>query len=182
MPNLDHYKNDYKKDYNNGYNNNYNNDSYHEGYNMNNSDSSSEDNEDLPLKLPVRLDKNLVKRKSPERKNMNPKNKVHFNLGYNNNQFEDININSRNQIVSNNIEKEGYFPQYNYDYQHHIRCRSDFYNNHNMVNFDKEMENTYNDRLSFQRGKFNNDRFISNNLDLKIYQEDISNELNNGRY
>ena len=155
MSNLDDYKN--KNNYNNDYNNNHNIDSFNERYNMNNNDSSN--NEDLPLKLPFRLDKNLVKRKLPEREKMNPKNKVNFNLGYNN-QFEDININSCNKN-RNSIEKEGYSPQYNYDYQRLIRCHSDFYNNHNMINFENEMENTYNDRLSFQRGKFNNDRLIS---------------------
>ena len=45
------------------------------------------------------------------------------------------------------------------------------------------MENSYNDEISLQRGNDDdNDKFFSNKLDLKIYQEDISNKMNNGRY
>ena len=159
-----------------------NNDSFNEGYNINRSGSSY--NEDLPTKLPVRLDKNLVRRKLPERKNMNQNNKINFNFCYDN-EFDDINTNNHNQ-VSNSIINEDYSPQQNYHYHHHHRNHSDFYTNHNMVNFEREIESSYNDGLFFQRRKYDNendnDRFISNNLDLKMYQEDVSNEFNNRRY
>ena len=169
-------------DYNNNYNNNdyYNNDSFNEGYNnMNKSGSSF--HEDIPIKKPVRLSKALVKRPLPERKYKNV-NKLNFCY---NNHYEDINM--TNQINNSSIENEEYYPQNNnykyYNYHNHNRNNNDYYNNQNRINFENEMENSYNDEISLQRGNDDdNDKFFSNNLDLKVYQEDISNKMNNGRY
>ena len=51
-----------------------------------------------------------------------------------------------------------------------------------MINFGNEMEMSYNDEILYQEGKFDDDKFSSNNLDLKIYQEDITSQADNGRY
>ena len=88
---------------------------------------------------------------------------------------------------NSSIENEEYYPQNNYykyyNYHNHNRNNNDHYNNQNRINFENEMENSYNDEISLQRGNDDdNDKFFSNNLDLKVYQEDISNKMNNGRY
>ena len=182
--NNEYNSNEYNNDeYNNDeYNNNeyIYNDSFNGGYNnMNKSGSSF--HEDLPVKMPVRLNKTLVKRPLPERKNRNLNN---FNFCYNNH-FEDINT-SNNQMNNNSIENEEYYPQDNYQYNHyhnHNRNYSEFYNNQNRINFEKEMENSYNDEFPFQQGNNDSERLFSNNLDLKLYEEeDISSRKNNGRF
>ncbi len=139
------------------------------------SNNGSSLHEDLPVKYPVRLDKNLVKRELPQRKN-NYHDK--FNFCYDNH-FEDLKINNQ---MNNNFENDIYFPNHSIHHHHHNyqRNHNDYYNNQNMINFENEIQMTYNDGR-YQDGIYEDDKFSSNNLDLKIYQEDIKNNIN-GRY
>jgi Ca2+-binding EF-hand superfamily protein len=154
---------------------NYNehNNSLNDGNNMSNSGSSL--HEDLPVKYPIRLDKNLVKRQLPQRKINNQK----FNFCYDNH-YEDLNINNQ---INNSFENEQSFQEnnnYRHHHHHHQRNHTSGYLNKNMINYENEMEN-YDERL-YQDRKYEDDRFSSNNLDLKIYQEDITSKINNGKY
>lgn len=154
---------------------NYNehNNSLNDGNNMSNSGSSL--HEDLPVKYPIRLDKNLVKRQLPQRKINNQK----FNFCYDNH-YEDLNMNNQ---INNSFENEQSYQEnnnYQHHHHHHQRNHTGTYLNENMINYDNEMENN-NEKL-YQERKYEDDRFSSNNLDLKIYQEDITNKINNGRY
>ena len=152
------------------------NNSLNEDNHMN--DSGSSFHEDLPIRCPIRLDKNLVKRKSPQRKDNN-QNK--FNFLYDDH-FKDLKINSNK--INNRLEKEQYYIKDYYNNPHHynLKKHNDFYNKQNMINFGNEMEMSYNDEILYQEGKFDDDKFSSNNLDLKIYQEDITSQADNGRY
>ena len=47
--------------------------------------------------------------------------------------------------------------------------------------FENEMEIPFNDDR-YQEDNYEDERFSSNNLDLKVYQEDISSKFNNGRF
>ena len=154
----------------------YNDINYNSNDGNNMSYSGSSLHEDLPVKFPVRLDKNLVKRQLPQRKNNNLN---QFNFCYDNH-FEDLKMNS--QINNNSIEKNIYCPNnhYTHHHHHHQRNNSDYYNNQNILNFENEIEMTYNDGR-YQDGIYEDDRFSSNNLDLKVYQEDINTNIN-GRY
>ena len=158
--------------YDNYNSNDFNNNSLNENYNdMSNSGSSF--HEDLPVKYPVRLDKNLVKRQLPQRRNNNHNT---FNFCYDNH-YEDINMN--NTITNNNIENEQYYPspqEIHHHHHHHHRNHSDYYNNKNMGNYGNDTDMTYNNEKLYEPP--DDDRFNPNNLDLKVYQEDI----NNGRY
>ena len=154
---------------------NYNehNNSLNDENNMSNSGSSL--HEDLPVKYPIRLDKNLVKRQLPQRKINNQK----FNFCYDNH-YEDLNMNNQ---INNSFENEQSYQEnnnYQHHHHHHQRNHTGTYLNENMINYDNEMENN-NEKL-YQERKYEDDRFSSNNLDLKIYQEDITNKINNGRY
>ena len=154
---------------------NYNehNNSLNDENNMSNSGSSL--HEDLPVKYPIRLDKNLVKRQLPQRKINNQK----FNFFYDNH-YEDLNMNNQ---INNSFENEQSYQEnnnYQHHHHHHQRNHTGTYLNENMINYDNEMENN-NEKL-YQERKYEDDRFSSNNLDLKIYQEDITNKINNGRY
>ena len=155
--------------------NDFNNNSLNEINNLSNSGSSF--HEDLPIKYPVRLDKNLVKRQLPQRKNDNYNT---FNFCYDNH-FEDININTTS---NNNIENEQYYPppqDIHYHHIYHHRNNKDYYNNQNMGNFGNDIDMSYNNEKLIYEGP-DDDRFSSNNLDLKVYQEDINSKINNGRY
>ena len=162
--------------YDNYNSNDFNNNSLNENYNdMSNSGSSF--HEDLPVKYPVRLDKNLVKRQLPQRRNNNHNT---FNFCYDNH-YEDINMN--NTITNNNIENEQYYPspqEIHHHHHHHHRNHSDYYNNKNMGNYGNDTDMTYNNEKLYEPP--DDDRFNPNNLDLKVYQEDINSKINNGRY
>ena len=165
-PIIDDYNdyNDYK-DFNNISLNNENN--------MSNSGSSF--HEDIPVKYPVRLDKKLVQRQLPQRKNINNR----FNFCYDNH-FEDLNIHNQ---INNDIQIEDYYPKNKHHHHHHHHHRnrsSDLHSNQNN-NFENEMEIPFNDDR-YQEDNYEDERFSSNNLDLKIYQEDISSKFNNGRF
>ena len=154
---------------------NYNdhNNSLNDGNNMSNSGSSL--HEDLPVKYPIRLDKNLVKRQLPQRKINNQK----FNFCYDNH-YEDLNMNNQ---INNSFENEQSFQEnnnYHHHHHHHQRNHSGGYLNKNVINYENEIENN-NEKL-YQERKYEDDRFSSNNLDLKIYQEDITSKINNGKY
>ena len=139
------------------------------------SNSGSSLHEDLPVKYPIRLDKNLVKRQLPQRKINNQK----FNFCYDNH-YEDLNMNNQ---INNSFENEQSYQEnnnYQHHHHHHQRNHTGTYLNENMINYDNEMENN-NEKL-YQERKYEDDRFSSNNLDLKIYQEDITNKINNGKY
>ena len=165
--------------------NDYNN-SINDVNNMSNSGSSL--HEDLPVKYPMRLDKNLVKRELPQRKNNGYNDINKFNFCYDNH-YEDLNMNKQ---IDNSFQNEQYYPEQNTILHHHHRhhCHqkthsSGYFNNQNITNFGYEIDNSfndYNDGRLYQPGKYEDDRFSSNNLDLKIYQEDISSHINNGRY
>ena len=166
--------------------NDYNN-SINDVNNMSNSGSSL--HEDLPVKYPMRLDKNLVKRELPQRKNNGYNDQINkFNFCYDNH-YEDLNMNKQ---IDNSFQNEQYYPEQNTILHHHHRhhCHqkthsSGYFNNQNITNFGYEIDNSfndYNDGRLYQPGKYEDDRFSSNNLDLKIYQEDISSHINNGRY
>ena len=165
--------------------NDYNN-SINDVNNMSNSGSSL--HEDLPVKYPMRLDKNLVKRELPQRKNNGYNDINKFNFCYDNH-YEDLNMNNQ---IDNSFQNEQYYPEQNTILHHHHRhhCHqkthsSGYFNNQNITNFGYEIDNSfndYNDGRLYQPGKYEDDRFSSNNLDLKIYQEDISSHINNGRY
>ena len=166
--------------------NDYNN-SINDVNNMSNSGSSL--HEDLPVKYPMRLDKNLVKRELPQRKNNGYNDQINkFNFCYDNH-YEDLNMNNQ---IDNSFQNEQYYPEQNTILHHHHRhhCHqkthsSGYFNNQNITNFGYEIDNSfndYNDGRLYQPGKYEDDRFSSNNLDLKIYQEDISSHINNGRY
>ena len=157
-----------------------------DNYNSNNSMDSGSGrflNEDLPAKMPIRLDKNLVKRNAPKRKNSNNiihhhhNNKEMHNFYYDNN-FEDLNMNNQTNY---NIENEQYY-QGN---QHHNYQNNNYYNDKyyekDMSNYEN-IENCYNDGMIFNRGKFDDSRININDLDLKVYQEDMGSSMNNGRY
>ena len=154
---------------------NYNdhNNSLNDGNNMSNSGSSL--HEDLPVKYPIRLDKNLVKRQLPQRKINNQK----FNFCYDNH-YEDLNMNNQ---INNSFENEQSFQEnnnYHHHHHHHQRNHCGGYLNKNVINYENEIENN-NEKL-YQERKYEDDRFSSNNLDLKIYQEDITSKINNGKY
>ena len=137
-------------------------------------DSEGSFHEDLPVKYPIRLDKNLVKRKSPQRKN-----KTKFNFCYDNH-FEDLKLNNQ---INNRIENNQYFlKDYNNHQHYNSKKHYDYYNKQNIINFENEIEIPYNEELLYQEGEFEDDQFSSNNLDLKIYQEDITSHTDNGRY
>ena len=162
------------------------NNSINDVNNMSNSGSSL--HEDLPVKYPMRLDKNLVKRELPQRKNNGYNDINKFNFCYDNH-YEDLNMNKQ---IDNSFQNEQYYPEQNTILHHHHRhhCHqkthsSGYFNNQNITNFGYEIDNSfndYNDGRLYQPGKYEDDRFSSNNLDLKIYQEDISSHINNGRY
>ena len=153
----------------------FNNTSINDANNLSNSVSSA--HEDLPIKLPVRLDKNLVKRPAPKRKNLNDgnynNNKMVYNFCYDNH-FEDININSMNSQMSYGRENEQIYPQ-NYN----SRNDDEYYYSSQSLN--DEMKQYDNGRL-YQGDKYEDERINLNNLDLKMYQEDIGRKINNGRY
>ena len=157
---------------------NYENSSKNDTNNFSKSGSSI--HEDIPIKLPARLDKNLVQRKLPKRKTNNNNqnnNKMIYNFNYDN-QIEDLNMNNNTTYTA---ERDKYFPQKQHHHHHH-KNNSDNQYNQNMLKYENENEKSYNDRRHYQGGKYEDDRIYSNNLDLKIYQEDISNKINNGRY
>ena len=153
----------------------FNNTSINDANNLSNSVSSA--HEDLPIKLPVRLDKNLVKRPAPKRKNLNDgnynNNKMVYNFCYDNH-FEDININSMNSQMSYGRENEQIYPQ-NYN------CRNDDEYYYSSQSLNDEMKQYDNGRF-YQGDKYEDERINLNNLDLKMYQEDIGRKINNGRY
>jgi hypothetical protein len=161
-------------------------DNYNDNYNSisMNSGSGKFLNEDLPVKMPIRLDKNLVKRNAPKRKNTNNiihhhhynNNKVMHNF-YLDNNYEDLNLNNQTNY---NIEKEQYYQgNQPYNYQNNY---SDNYYEQDMTTFENK-ENSYNNGIGFKGGKFDDSRININDLDLKIYQEDMgSSSINNGRY
>ncbi len=164
--------------------NDYNN-SINDVNNMSNSGSSL--HEDLPVKYPMRLDKNLVKRELPQRKNNGYNDINKFNFCYDNH-YEDLNMNKQ---IDNSFQNEQYYPEQNtilHHHRHHCHQKthsSGYFNNQNITNFGYEIDDSYNDYNEgrmYQPGKYEDDRFSSNNLDLKIYQEDISSHINNGRY
>ena len=156
-----------------------------ENYNSNNSmDSGSPRflNDDLPAKMPIRLDKNLVKRNAPKRKNSNNiihhhhNNKEMYNFNYDNN-FEDLNMNNQTNY---NIENEqNYQGNQHHNYQNNYY--SDNYYEKDMNNYEN-IENNYNDGMIFSKGKFDDSRININDLDLKVYQEDMGSSMNNARY
>jgi len=162
-------------------------DNDHDNYNSNNSMDSGNGrflNEDLPVKMPIRLDKNLVKRNAPKRKinnsiihhHHNNNNKLMHNFYYDNN-YEDLNMNNQTNY---NIENDQYYQgnQYYNNYQNNF---SDNYYEQEMSTYEN-VENTYNDGRGFKGEKFNDSRININDLDLKVYQEDMSSSINNGRY
>ena len=156
--------------------NDYNNNSFNEGNNMSSSGGSL--HEDLPVKYPIRLDKNLVKRQLPQRRSNNHNNHNNkYNFCYDNH-YEDLNINNE---INNSFKNEQSFHENNYHHHHHHHQRnhSGGYYNKNMNNYDNDME--YNNERFYKEGKYEDDRFSSNNLDLKVYQEDINSNIN-GRY
>ena len=162
-------------------------DNYNDNYNSNNSMDSGSGrflNEDLPVKMPIRLDKNLVKRNPPKRKisnsmihhHHNSNNKVMHNFYYDNN-YEDLNMNNQTNY---NIENDQYY-QGNQHYNNYQNNFSDNYYEQEMSTYEN-VENNYNDRRGFKGGKFDDSRININDLDLKVYQEDMSSSINNGRY
>ena len=109
-------------------------------------------NEDIPVNLPERLDKNLVKRKLPQR-NANNQNKSEYNFNY-----DKIN---------------GKTPNNSHSYCKH--CHYYYTENNEFNDSDKEnMNMNYNSRV--------NDIINSNNLDLKVYKEDFGNKIYNNNY
>ena len=109
-------------------------------------------NEDIPVNLPERLDKNLVKRKLPQR-NANNQNKSEYNFNY-----DKIN---------------GKTPNNSHSYCKH--CHYYYTENNEFNDNDKEnMNMNYNSRV--------NDIINSNNLDLKVYKEDFGNKIYNNNY
>ena len=156
-----------------------------DNYNSNNSMDSGSGrflNEDLPAKMPIRLDKNLVKRNAPKRKKTNSiihhhlNNKEMYNFYYDNN-FEDLNMNNQTNY---NIENEQYY-QGNQHHNYQNNYYSDNYYEKDMNNYEN-IENSYNDGMIFNRGKFDDSRININDLDLKVYQEDMGSSMNNERY
>ena len=117
-----------------------NNNSIEDGINM--SSNMSSYTEDIPVKLPIRLDKNLVKRKLPQKK-INNENKIGYNMCY------DV----------NNIQNN---------------C---FHHHHNCYNINNTSQNVY-DKENRQYNFGTNEIRSSNNLDLKIYKEDIGKRIN----
>ena len=154
--------------------NDYNNTSINETNNLSNSASSC--HEDIPIKLPVRLDKNLVKRQAPKRKNLydgNYNNKMLYNFCYDNH-FEDINTNNMNNQMNYERENEqNYSPNYN-------KNNNEYYYSNQSIN-DNKMKQYDNGRFC-QGEKYEDERINLSNLDLKMYQEDIGRQINNGRY
>ena len=147
--------------------NDYNN-SINDVNNMSNSGSSL--HEDLPVKYPMRLDKNLVKRELPQRKNNGYNDQINkFNFCYDNH-YEDLNMNNQ---IDNSFQNEQYYPEQNTILHHHHRhhCHqkthsSGYFNNQNITNFGYEIDNSfndYNDGRLYQPGKYEDDRFSSNN-------------------
>ena len=156
--------------------NDFNNISFNNENNISNSGSSF--HEDIPVKYPIRLDKKLVQRPLPQRKD-NSKHK--YNYCYDNH-YEDLNINNK---INNNIQNEEYYPinnKHHHHHHHHRHHSSDLYNNQNMINVENEMEVPYNLENRLYQEENEDERFSLNNLDLKIYQEDINTKYNNGRY
>ena len=163
----------------------YDNNNNSDNYNSMDSGSGGFLNEDIPVKMPIRLDKNLVKRNVPKRKISNNiihhhhihnhNNKLMHNFYYDNN-HEDLNMNNQTNY---NIENEQYYqgnPYHNYQNNY-----SDNYYEQEMSTYEN-VENTYNDGRAFKEGKFDDSRININDLDLKVYQEDMSSSINNGSY
>ena len=163
----------------------YDNNNNSDNYNSLDSGSGGFLNEDIPVKMPIRLDKNLVKRNVPKRKISNNiihhhhihnhNNKLMHNFYYDNN-HEDLNMNNQTNY---NIENEQYYqgnPYHNYQNNY-----SDNYYEQEMSTYEN-VENTYNDGRAFKEGKFDDSRININDLDLKVYQEDMSSSINNGSY
>ena len=163
------------------YEDNYDNNFMNDANNFSNSEGSI--HEDIQIKLPVRLDKNLVQRKLPKRKNNNNINKNNKKMMYNfnyDNQIEDLNMNNN---TTYNSESEQYYPQNHHHHsQHYHKNNSDYKNNQNMLKYGNENEKTYDDKRHYQGGKYGNDGINPKNFNLKIYQEDISTKIDNGRY
>ena len=154
--------------------NDFRDNSFNEDNNMD--DSRSSFHEDLPIKYPIRIDKNLVKRKSPHRKNF-VQNRLKFCYE---NHFEDLKINNQ---TNNRIEKEQYYLNYfNNPIHYNLKKINNFNDKQNMINFESEMDMPYNEEILYQEGQFEGSKFSSNNLDLKIFQEDITSHIDNGRY
>ena len=157
--------------------NGYNNTSLNET-NNNLSNSVSSCHEDIPIKLPVRLDKNLVKRPAPKRNNLNDGNYNNNRMVYNfcyDNHFEDINLNNMNNQMSYGRENEQIYPQ-NYN----NRNNDEYYYSSQSIN-DKDIKQ-YDNGNFYQGEKYDDERINLSNLDLKMYQEDIGRQINNGRY
>ena len=163
----------------------YDNNNNSDNYNSMDSGSGGFLNEDIPVKMSIRLDKNLVKRNVPKRKISNNiihhhhihnhNNKLMHNFYYDNN-HEDLNMNNQTNY---NIENEQYYqgnPYHNYQNNY-----SDNYYEQEMSTYEN-VENTYNDGRAFKEGKFDDSRININDLDLKVYQEDMSSSINNGSY
>ena len=163
----------------------YDNNNNSDNYNSMDSGSGGFLNEDIPVKMSIRLDKNLVKRNVPKRKISNNiihhhhihnhNNKLMHNFYYDNN-HEDLNMNNQTNY---NIENEQYYqgnPYHNYQNNY-----SDNYYEQEMSTYEN-VENTYNDGRAFKERKFDDSRININDLDLKVYQEDMSSSINNGSY
>ena len=116
--------------------------------------------EDLPIKLNIRLDKNLVKRQIPKRNiQMQNNNKTIFNFRYADN-IEDIKINRHRK-------------NYNYIYLNHNDISK--LKNSNDICYNCGLNNNY-------REKMVNEKYNKNDMDLKLYNEDITYRFENRKY
>ena len=121
------------------------------------SSNMSSNNEDIPVNLPERLDKNLVKRKIPQRK-INNQNKSDYNFNYD--------------------KMNGKTPNNNHNHSHCKHCHY-YYTENNEFNDSSDKENM---NMNMNYNYRANDIISSNNLDLKVYKEDFGSKINNDNY
>ena len=164
------YNDDYEYDYDN-------NNTINEGYNLNNSGSSF--HEDLPTKFPVRLDKNLVRRQIRRHNKPVQNKRMTYNFCYENH-FEDLKLkNKENDIKDDYYNKDINVNTYLYNHtQEKYQTDNNIYTNE--FNY-KNKNIDYNNGIEF-RDKNKDEKYFYNNLDLKVYQEDIGPRNNNGKY
>ena len=163
--------------YNDDYDEN-NNNLINDGYNLTNSGSSF--HEDLPTKYPIRLDKNLVRRQIKRRNNPIQNKRMTYNFCYENH-FEDLKIKNKDNDIK---EDEYYNNDINVDtwLYNHTQGRYQNENNiyHNEIDY-KNKDMDYINGIDYKE-KYKDEKYFTNNLDLKVYQEDISSRINNGKY
>ena len=156
----------------------YNINTINDGYNLSKSGSSF--HEDLPTKFPVRLDKNLVRRQIQRRNRPLINKRLTYNFCYDDH-FEDLKIKNREIKIN---EEDYYNNDIRDDNWLCNHTEGGYQNDNNLYYTDLNYRNKdidYNNGIDY-REKNRDEKFFSNNLDLKVYQEDISSRINNGKY